>query len=181
MRNLLVVVGSGIKQGNTDRLADAFIEGAKAQKHQIEKVFLGDGLIQGCKGCGACQKGTGCVLQDEMQAIYPLFEKADTIILASPLYFWTISAALKAFIERLYAISKEDTYPKRDCVLLMSAGDDSFWTFEQPVSYYRFVTKAIGWNDVGMCLAKGCQGEAGRRFIREEDLQAAYELGKSLQ
>lgn len=180
MRNILVIVGSGIKNGNTDRLADAFITGAKAQGHQVEKVFLGDGLIQGCKGCGACKTGRGCVLQDDMQNVYPLFEKADTIVLASPLYFWTITAALKAFIERLYAIAKDDTYPKRDCLLLMSAGDNKFWIFEQAVSYYHFVCKAIGWRDLGMCLADGCSGEAGKRSIAGEHLQKAYELGNTL-
>lgn len=180
MRKIIVVVGSGIKNGNTDRLANAFIKGAQEQGHEIRKVFLGDGVIQGCKGCGACQSGDGCVLQDRMQSIYPLFEASDTIVLASPLYFWTISASLKAFIERLYAISKEDIYPKRDCMLLMSAGDDTFWTFEQPVSYYRFVTKAIGWQDQGMVLAGGCQGGPGKRSIEEKHLHDAYQLGKSL-
>lgn len=180
MRNILVVVGSGIRNGNTDQLADSFIKGAKELGHHAEKVFLGDGVIQGCKGCGVCQSGHGCVQEDMMQNIYPLFEKADTIVLASPLYFWTISASLKAFIERLYAISKEDTYPKRDCMLLMTAGDDTFWTFEQPIAYYRFVTKAIGWQDLGMVLAGGCSGEPGKRNIKEEHLQQAYETGKKL-
>lgn len=180
MRKILVVIGSGVSGGNTDRLANAFIKGAQEKGHHVERVFLGDDRLQGCKGCGACQKGNGCILQDSMQAIYPRFEKADTIVLASPLYFWTISATLKAFIERLYAISKKDIYPKRDCLLLMSAGDDSFWTFEQAVSYYRFMTKAIGWSDIGCYLAGGCIGEADKRSIEHRHLQGAYELGSAL-
>lgn len=180
MRKILVVVGSGVRNGNTDQLAQAFIKGASEQGHQVSYMFLGDGVIQGCTGCGACQLGTGCVLQDHMQNSYSLFEEADTIILASPLYFWTISATLKAWIERLYAISKNDRYPAKDCVLLMSAGDDRFWTFEQAVSYYRFVTKALGWNDLGMYLAGGCIGEAGKREIKEEHLQHVYALGRNI-
>lgn len=180
MRRILVVIGSGASGGNTDRLANAFIKGAQEKGHHVVRVFLGDGILQGCKGCGVCQRGNGCVLQDRMQDIYPHFENADTIVLASPLYFWTISASLKAFIERLYALSQKDTYPTRDCLLLMSAGDDSFWTFEQAVSYYRFVTKAIGWNDIGSYLAGGCMGEAETRTIENRHLQGAYELGISL-
>lgn len=65
------------------------MKGVQAQGHPIEKVFLGDGTIQGCKGCGACQIKKDCVLKDKMQAIYPLFESADTIVLAFPFYFWT--------------------------------------------------------------------------------------------
>lgn len=62
----------------------------------------------------------------------------------------------------------------------MTAGDEQFWTFEQPVSYYRFVTKAIGWTDIGMYLAGGCNGEAGKRHINEKHLEGAYLLGSTM-
>lgn len=181
MRNILVIVGSGISGGNTDRLADAYIKGAEEAGHRVTKVFLGDKELAGCRGCGACQKnGNRCVIKDAMQDIYPLLEQCDTVVLASPLYFWSISARAKAFIDRLYAISKEDKYPHKNSVLLMTAGDDQFWTFEQPVSYYRFVTQAIGWTDLGMYLAGGCNGEPGKRHIDEKHLDGAYQLGKSM-
>lgn len=181
MKNILVVVGSGFHNGNTDKLAEAFLSGAADAGHTVNKVFLGEQSISGCRGCGACRKGHGCVIKDAMQEIYPLFSKCDTVVLASPLYFWTISASLKAFIERLYAIMTEELeYPRRDALLLMTAEDDNFWTFEQSVSYYRFVTKAIEWNDRGMCLVGGCHDKEGNRWIREESLEQAYELGKSI-
>lgn len=181
MRKILVIVGSGIKGGNTDKLADAFIKGAELADHRINKVFLGNKEIAGCRGCGACQKnGNCCVIKDAMQEIYLLIEDCDTVVLASPLYFWTISVRIKAFIDRLYAVSKEGKYPSKDSILLMTAGDDSFWTFEQPVSYYRFFTRAIGWSDQGMCLAGGCNGEPGKRHIEEKYLEQAKELGKNI-
>lgn len=180
MKNILVVVGSGFKGGNTDKLVDAFIEGASKAGHTVNKVFLGNQTINGCRGCGACRDSHDCVQKDAMQHVYPLFNACDTVVLASPLYFWHISAATKAFIERLYAISSEDKYPYRDSILLMTAGDDNFWTFEQAISYYRFITKAIGWTDRGMCLAGGCNGEPGNRQINEEYLGKAYELGNTL-
>lgn len=181
MRKILVIVGSGIKNGNTDKLADAYIKGAEAARHEITKVFLGDKEIAGCLGCGACQNGKHiCAIDDVMQEIYPLLEECDTVVLASPLYFWSISARTKAFIDRLYAISTDDKYPHKNSVLLMTAGDNQFWTFEQPVSYYRFVTKAIGWTDMGMYLAGGCNGEAGKRHIDEKHLEGAYFLGSTM-
>ncbi|NYB72846.1 flavodoxin family protein [Sedimentibacter hydroxybenzoicus DSM 7310] len=181
MRNILVVVGSGMKSGNTYRLTDAFCKGAEEAGHVVNKVFLGDKKIVGCSGCGACQKnGNKCSIQDSMQDIYPSFTQCDTLLLASPLYFWSVSAQTKAFIERLYAISKEDSYPHRDTLLLMTAGDDNFWTFEQPVSYYRFFTKALGWTDVGIYTAGGCDGCEGNRHIDEKHLTAAYKMGLSL-
>lgn len=181
MRNILVVVGSGIKAGNTDRLSDSFCKGAAEAGHLVNKVFLGDKDLAGCRGCGYCQTNNNqCVIQDIMQEIYPLFAQCDTLLLASPLYFWTISAQTKAFIDRLYAVSKEDSYPHKDTLLLMTAGDDNFWTFEQSIAYYNFFTKALGWTNVGMYTASGCDGCAGQRYIDERHLNAAYQLGLSL-
>lgn len=191
MKNILVIVGSGFKKGNTDRIADSFIKGAEEAGYQVTKVFLGGKTINGCNGCDACLYGKPCVQKDDMQQIYPLFAACDTIVLASPLYFWTISARLKAFLERLYATAQEDPnppkgrylyYPKKDCVLLMTSGDDYFWTFEQATSYYQFnCINYLGWNDRGMILAGGCGGSPTKRHIQDTKyLEAAYQLGKNL-
>ena len=103
MHKILAIIGSGIKNGNTDKLADAYRKGAEANGHVIHKVFLGDKKIVGCQECGACQNGNHiCVIGNE---IYPLCKVCDTIVLASPLYFWSFSASIKAFIDRLSAIS----------------------------------------------------------------------------
>lgn len=191
MKNILIVVGSGIKNGNTDQLSNTFMSGATEAGHNVTKVFLGDKTINGCNGCNACRFGKPCVQKDDMQAIYPLYEKCDMIALASPLYFWTISARLKAFLERLYAVAQEDKNPPKgryekhadkDCVLLMTAADDLFWTFEQAVSYYQFnCINYLGWSDKGMILAGGCGGSPTKRHIEDTGhLETAYQFGKSL-
>jgi multimeric flavodoxin WrbA len=192
MKRILVVVGSGIKKGNTDKLADAFIKGAEEAGHIVTKVFLGDKTINGCTGCNACRWGKPCVLKDDMQDIYPLYQQCDTVVLASPLYFWTITARIKAFLERLYAVAEEDLNPpkgryekhaEKDCALLMTAADDLFWTFEHAVSYYRFnCVNYLGWKHKGMVLAGGCGGSPTERQIdKTGHLQTAYQLGKSIQ
>ena len=182
MREILLIVGSGVDGGNTDRLADAFAEGATKAGHHVHKAFLGNMEISGCRGCGACQIGNShqCSIPDAMHKIYPLFNSCDMVVLASPLYFWTISAQLKAFIERLYACSEQDMYPKKSAFLLMTAGDDTFWTFEQAVSYYRFVIGALGWDNLGMYLAGGCDGTPGKHQIAEAQLKEAMQAGENL-
>lgn len=178
---ILIITGSGMKAGNTDRLSDAFMEGAKEAGHQVVKVFMGNMLIQGCIGCGACQKRNHqCAVKDDMQKIYPLFEACDVVVLASPLYFWSISGKLKSFIDRLYAVSKEDKYPKRNVALLMTAGDDEESTFQHAVQFYHVLVDALGWNDLGTCLAGGCTVGEGERHIDEKHLQAAYGFGKNI-
>ena len=180
MSKILVVVGSGNVHGNTDQLSDAFIKGAKEANHDVTKIILNKNIL-GCQGCQACQhNGHQCVIKDAMQDYYSLFEDADVLVLASPLYFWSISGRLKSFIDRLYAISTDDKYPSKDTVLLMTSGSDEFYAFEQSVSFYRFLTKALGWNDKGVVLADGCSGQIGNKIVDKKFLNEAYELGKSI-
>ena len=107
---------------------------------------------------------------------------------ASPLYFWTVSARIKAFIERFYCIAEEDKapplgryekYPVKDCALLMTSADDFFWTFEQAVSYYQFtLVNYIGFHDRGMLLAGGCGDTNGKpQIANTPHLEEAYEFG----
>ena len=180
MRNILIAVGSGLPGANTDQLADAFARGAREAGHTVNKIFLGKGELNGCRGCGACQTGKGCVVQDLMQEAYPLFNACDTLALASPLYFWTLSGQIKTFFDRLYAVSREDIYPHKDTVLLMTSGDDGEHTFDHPLDYYQFITSALGWTDLGSYLAGGCKGGPGKHTIAEEHLEKAYLLGKTL-
>lgn len=181
-KNVLVLMSAGTRSGNTDRLTDAYIKGVVERGHSVTKVYLGSLRLEGCRGCGACQRITHrCAVQDGMQELYPLFAKCDTLIMASPLYFWTITSRLKAFIERLYAISKEDKYPRKETVLLMTAGDDGETTFDEPIRYFRIVSAVLGGNEKGVYCAGGCTGcESLARQIDPKHLENAYQLGLKL-
>lgn len=181
-KNVLVLMSAGTRQGNTDRLTNAYIKGVIERGYSVTKIYLGNTQLEGCRGCGACQRNSNrCVIKDEMQNLYPLFAECDTMVMASPLYFWTITARLKSFIERLYAISTEDRYPSKDVVLLMTAGDDTDTTFEQPLSYYRIISQIFGGNNKGTYFAGGCTGcEELERHIDEKHLENAYKMGLEL-
>ncbi|MDE8694646.1 flavodoxin family protein [Bacteroides cellulosilyticus] len=181
-KNVLVIMSAGTRLGNTDRLADAYIKGLVERGHSVTKVYLGSMKIEGCRGCGACQRfAHRCAIRDNMQDIYPLFAECDTVVMASPLYLWTITSKLKAFIERLYAISTDDKYPQKDFVLLMTAGDDNDTTFEQPKRYFHLLNQALGWNEVSVYCAGGCTGcEELARQIGKEHLENAYQMGLNL-
>ncbi|MDD3037800.1 flavodoxin family protein [Bacteroides sp.] len=182
-RNVLVLMSAGTRLGNTDRLTDAYIKGLVERGHSVTKVYLGSMRIEGCRGCGACQRNARhqCVVQDGMQKLYPLFEECDTVVMASPLYFWTITSRLKAFIERLYAISINDQYPSKNTVLLMTAGDDKETTFEEPLRYFRIISRVLGDNEKGTYCVGGCTGcEKLARQIDKKHLDNAYEMGMEL-
>lgn len=180
MRNNVIVVGSAAPESNTLALAQACAQGANEAGHQTQLFLLGNEPLHGCRGCGACQLTHHCVQRDAMDQILPAIQACDTLILASPLYFWTISASMKAFIERLYVLSEKDQYPIKDCALLMSAGDEQFWTFEQPLAYYHFLTQALGWQDLGSCLIGGCPGHGRHWEAKPAALQKAESFGRLL-
>lgn len=191
MKNILVVQGGGRPRGSTAQLVDSFAKGAQESGHTVEVISLLKHEVKGCLGCNACRYGKPCIQRDTFNDLVPKIKAADCIAFASPLYFWTVSAKLKAFVERFYCIAQEDPnpprgryekYPVRDSVLLMTSADDYFWTFEQALSYYQFaLVNYIGFNDLGTLLAGGCGDTNGKPRIAETDhLQKAYDFGKRL-
>lgn len=191
MKNILLVRGGGRPNGNTAQLIDAFVRGAEEAGHHIETVSLVKSEVKGCMGCNACRYGKPCVIKDGFNDLVPKIKSANLIVFASPLYFWTISARIKAFIERFYCIAEEDNaapfgryekYPVKDCALLLTSADNYFWTFEQAASYYQFtLINYIGFADKGMILAGGCGDTNGKPQIDKTDwLNKAYEFGKTV-
>ena len=191
MKNIVVVMGGGRPKGNTAQLVDAFVKGVEEAGHLVEKVSLLKTEVKGCLGCNVCRYGKQCVQKDGFNELVPKIKGADLVVFASPLYFWTISSKLKAFIERFYCIAEEDAdppygryerYPVKDSALLMTSADEFFWTFEQAVSYYQFaVVNYIGFHDRGMVLAGGCGDTNGKPQIdKTGHLREAYEFGKNL-
>lgn len=191
MKKILVVQGGGRAKGNTAQLVGSFAAGVKEAGHSVEVISLLKNEVKGCLGCNACRYGKPCIQQDAWGDIVPKIREADCIVFASPLYFWTISSRIKAFIERFYSIAEEDPYPPlgryekypvKDCALLMTAADNFFWTFEQAVSYYQFaLVNYIGFHDKGIILAGGCGDTNGKPQIESTGhLQVAYEFGKQL-
>ncbi len=187
----MVILGGGRVNGNTSQLAEAFMNGAKEAGHQVEMVSLNKLNVNGCIGCNACRYGKSCVQKDDFNSLVPKIKTADLIVFASPLYFWTVSSKIKAFIERFYCIAEKDEnpplgryekYPIHDCALLMTSADNFFWTFEQAVSYYKFtLINYIGFHNKGMLLAGGCGETNGKPQIsKTTHLREAYEFGKAI-
>lgn len=191
MKNILIVLGGGRPNGNTKQLVDAFAKGASEAGHHVELISLNKLTVNGCMGCNACRYGKPCVQKDDFNGLVPKIKRADCIVFASPLLFWTVSSKLKAFIERFYCIAEEDSnpplgryerYPVKDAALLMTSADNYFWTYQQAVSYYRFaIIHYIGFHDKGMLLAGGCGDTNGKPKIdKTPHLTEAYTFGRTI-
>ena len=108
---LLGITGSQRKTGNTSLLVQKALDEAKREGVQTEHLFLSNYHYADCNGCEGCAKTFHCVIDDDMQSIYPKILEADALILGSPTYFYNVTALMKAFIDRLYCyeiFDKED-------------------------------------------------------------------------
>lgn len=101
---ILGIVGSKRKKGNTSILVQEALKAAKREGMETELIFLGDYVIRDCVGCEGCKDNYKCVLNDDMQKIYPLLLEADGLILGSPTYWYNVTADMKAFIDRCYSL-----------------------------------------------------------------------------
>ena len=110
-KNVLVVLGSPRPNGGSATLAKAMAEGARAEGATVTTVFLQELDLAWCKACEKCHRkgAAGCSIQDGMTELLPLLWQADAFVLASPVYFFTMSAQMKTFVDRTYAVYDPDT------------------------------------------------------------------------
>ncbi|QGT99346.1 NADPH-dependent FMN reductase [Candidatus Syntrophocurvum alkaliphilum] len=105
---LLAIVGSRRKKGNTSILVQEALKPFSMEGIETELIFLGDYDIRDCNGCEACKDTYKCIVDDDMQKLYPAILESDAIILGSPAYFYNITADMKAFIDRCYCFEVFD-------------------------------------------------------------------------
>lgn len=98
------ISGSPRKSGNTDSLLDRALEGALSEGSFVEKIFLNDLSFKPCQACGKCHGKGICGVRDDMAGIYKKIKLADVVIVASPIYFGTVTAQLKAMIDRFHGV-----------------------------------------------------------------------------
>ena len=130
-KKVLVLLGSPRRKGNSAILAERIVGGAKAAGAVVETVFLHALAIAPCKACYACQKpkSKGCSIDDDMQPIYHKMLQADAWVIASPVYWFTMSAQLKLWMDRCFALpayGKDPFEGKRIAVAMTYGGEDPF-------------------------------------------------------
>lgn len=176
MGRIVVLVGSVRKGGNTELLARAFAEGAAA-KHEVELVSVADYSIRPCTGCNCCFTGEGnrCVQRDDMAEICEKLRLADTVVIASPVYFYGLSAQLKALIDRLHTPMRNSFSIRRLGLILVGAASLPD-LFDPIILQYRMILRFFGLEDIGMVLVRGAKEKGD--VLAGDGIQRAYELGK---
>ena len=192
--NLLAIVGSPRKGKATDTLVDKAIEGVKSKSANchIKKLHLIEKNIQFCRNCLACRESktenpiAECAIRDDMDDIYPKLLEADGIIVASPIFFYALSAQLKALIDRCqalwarkYVLKHNLSASVRKGVFIGVGATRGEKLFDGSILTVRYFFKAIGVDYAGELLVRGVD-KRGEIKERPSALADAFELGRKL-
>ncbi|MDO5133959.1 MAG: flavodoxin family protein [Eubacteriales bacterium] len=178
MSRIVVLVGSVRRGGNTELLAKAFADGA-GRNHEVELVSVADYRIHPCCGCNHCYTSDGnrCAQKDDMTVIYEKLRQADTVVIASPVYFYGISAQLKALVDRLHTPMRNEFRIKRLGLILVGAATLPD-LFDPILLQYRMILRFFGLEDIGTVLVSGARDKGD--VLRGDGPERAFELGRSL-
>lgn len=195
-RKILVLLGSPRKKGNSALLTGQIIKGAEAAGAEVESIYLHGMQIAPCQSCYKCQKSKseGCAIDDDMQAIYPKLKSADTWVIASPVFWFTMCAQTKLFMDRCFAFpaycrggaseqpTEYDTrgFSGKRIGIAMSYGDTDPFTSGcvNALRTFQDAFRYVGAEIVGMVY--GSALGAGEIAKNESLMQQAEKFGKKL-
>ena len=134
-KKVLILSGSFRKGGNSDTLCDRFAEGARDAGNEVEKIFINDRNIGYCRGCGVCNRTHRCVQKDDMEEILNKMVAADVIVMATPVYFYTMNGQMKTLIDRCCARYLE--MKGKEFYFILTAAEESVPMMERTVECFR--------------------------------------------
>jgi len=185
---VLGIYGSPRKGGNTDLLIEEALRGAEAAGARVERVRLAEMRIIPCRECLSCYRDGNCVIADDMQGLYKRLLEADRIILASPIFFYGITAWAKAMVDRCQAlwarryILKDETPLNREGrrgLFISVSGTKGKRSFEGAVLTVRYFFDAFGVAYADDLLVRGIDA-CGDILKEPEALRQAFDAGKGL-
>ena len=174
---ILVLTGSPRKGENSATLADNFIKGAEEAGHKVVRFDAAFKNVHPCIGCNKCEMDGPCIFKDDFEFVREHIVDADAVVFATPMYYFGISAQLKAVIDRFYAINGKIHRPKK-AVLLLTYANTSDSEAEPIKKHYEVLLNYLGWQDAGQVIASGVWPVGAVEHTKYP--QKAYELGKNI-
>ncbi|NDW12640.1 flavodoxin family protein [Bacteroides sp. 214] len=181
-KRILVITGSPRKNGNSDLLAEAFIEGALQAGHIVDRFDSGRKKVKGCIACDKCfTRGTACAVKDDFEEVAPLIAQADTLVFSSPLYYFSFPAQIKSVIDRLYSfISSPEPLKIKETVLLACGGTSDLTDFEGMTKTYEKIVSYLTSEDRGQLLVPEVYDKGEINAKGQDYLKSAKELGLAI-
>lgn len=174
---ILVITGSPRKNGNSNTLADNFIKGAQEAGHSVVRFDSAFKNVHPCIACNKCGMKGQCVFKDDFEFVKENIIDADAVVFVSPMYYFGISAQIKAVIDRFYAINGQIHVSKK-AALIMTYADTSTKEAQPIINHYETLLNYLGWSDAGKVIASGVwtAGDINHTQYPKQ----AYELGKKI-
>ncbi|MBQ8743206.1 MAG: flavodoxin family protein [Clostridia bacterium] len=177
MKKVLILSGSPRKHGNSDILCDEFAKGAILAGHEVEKIRVAEKKIGYCLGCYACKSTGVCAIKDDMAEILQKMIDADVLVLASPVYFYSIDAQLKTLIDRTVARWLE--VKNKEFYYIVTAADEELSSAETTLACFRGYADCVeGAREMGVICGMGAY-EKGE-IVGSPAMTEAFEMGRSV-
>lgn len=175
-KKILILSGSPRKGGNSDLLCDEFMRGAREAGHSVEKIRVSEKKIAPCSGCYYCRQSGGvCAHKDDMAEVLQKMIDADVIVLASPVYFYSIDAQLKAVIDRTVARWLE--VENKEFYYIVTMADEALESADTTLACFRGYADCVkGAREMGVIVGSGVY-EPGK-VKSTPAMKQAYEMGK---
>ncbi len=174
-KKILILSGSPRKGGNSDLLCDEFARGASEAGHEVEKIRVAERKIGYCLGCYACRDTGVCAIKDDMAEIIQKIIDTDVLVLASPVYFYSIDAQLKALIDR--TVARWTEVKDKEFYYIVTAADGEREAAETTIACFRGYADCVeGAKEMGIVYGMGTyeKGEVKNTPAIKE----AYEMGR---
>lgn len=177
-RKVLIISASPRKGGNSDTLCDQFIKGATEAGHETKKIFIARKNIKYCLGCGACNDSHQCAQKDDMEAILGKMVEADVIVLATPVYFYSMNGQLKTLIDR--TVPRYTEISNKDFYFIIAAADTDRNMMQRTLEGLRGFTEDCLEGAVEKGVIYGVGAWQKGEINTTPAMQEAYEMGKSV-
>lgn len=173
-KKVLILSGSPRKNGNSDILCNEFMRGAAENGNIVEKIRVAEMNLEYCRACYACSDTGSCVIKDDMSEVLQKIIDADVLVLASPVYFYSIDAQLKTLIDR--TVSRWTEVKNKEFYYIMTAADSGFEAMETTLACFRGYADCVnGAKEMGVVYGVGVY-EKGE--IKDTNaMKEAYEMG----
>ena len=181
MKNIIVLTGSPRAGSNTNQMAEAFIKGAQLMGHTVTKINTAELHVQGCVGCDCCYHDEvhPCCHDDDFNKIAPLIERADVVVFATPIYWYSFPATIKRVIDQFYCFYCGERDIKGKKAVLLSCGEDTAYNmFDGIQRAYELCLPVLGWTNGGMVLVPGVNKVGD--IQNTDGLKRCEELGKTI-
>ena len=181
-KNILILKGSPREKGNSAILAEQLAAGAREAGARVENIYLHGLDIRPCDACEECRETGVCIVEDDMQSLYPKVAAADTLVFASPIYWFTISAQLKVCIDRWYSFqaSHWQDFRGKQAAIILTYGDTDLYTSGgiNAIHMYETMFRFLKMPIIGMVY--GTTNEIGDAQKQPDLMEKAYKLGQLL-